>query len=235
MQANSDYTQLLKKLSLKFSDPSLLNEAFTHKSYVNEVEDPAVGSNERLEFLGDAVLELVVTKHLFQDFPDKEEGDLTAMRSALVRGNNLSKVARKLELGQYLILSKGEFNSNGASKGYILANLVEAIIGAIYIDQGMSKAAEFILKHIYTCLPDILEQNAHIDSKTKFQEIAQEKLGITPEYKLSEEFGPDHAKQFTMAVYLNADSIAEGTDSSKQKAEQKAALNALKKKGWIKS
>lgn len=233
MQANSDYTQLLRKLSLKFSDLNLLNEAFTHKSYVNEVEDASVRSNERLEFLGDAVLELVVTKHLFQDFPNKEEGELTAMRSALVRGNNLSEVARKLDLGQYLILSKGEFNSNGQSKGYILANLVEAIIGAIYIDQGMSKAAEFILKHIYSCLPKILEENSHIDSKTRFQEISQEKISITPEYKLSAESGPDHSKQFTMAVFLGDEKIAEGTDSSKQKAEQKAALNALKKKGWI--
>lgn len=233
MQANSDYTQLLRKLSLKFSDDKLITEAFTHKSFVNEVEDPSVKSNERLEFLGDAVLELVVTKHLFQDFPAKEEGELTSMRSALVRGNNLSKVARKLELGQYLILSKGEFNSKGQSKGYILANLVEAIIGAIYVDQGMSKAAEFILKNIYASLPDILANNGHIDSKTKFQEISQEKLGITPEYKLSREFGPDHSKQFTMVVYLETEKLAEGTNSSKQKAEQEAALNALKAKGWL--
>lgn len=234
MQANSDYSELLKKLSLKFNDLQLLQEAFTHKSYVNEVNDPQVKSNERLEYLGDAVLELVVTKHLFQDFPKNEEGDLTAMRSALVRGKNLAKVARELELGQYLILSKGEFNSNGHSKGYILANLVEAIIGAIYLDQGMQKASQFILQNIYSHLPEILEQNAHIDSKTKFQEVSQEKLGITPEYKLIKESGPDHSKQFTMGVFLKDKLIGEGTDSSKQKAEQKAALHGLKEKGWIK-
>jgi ribonuclease-3 len=232
MQANSDYSSLLKKLSLRFNNPDLLNEAFTHKSFVNEVEDPSVRSNERLEFLGDAVLELVITKHIFQDYPDSEEGELTAMRSALVRGKNLSTVARNLELGQYLILSKGEFNSKGQNKGYILANLVEAVIGAIYLDQGMPKAAEFILKNIYAMLPDILAQEAHIDSKTKFQELSQEKLSQTPEYKLIKEFGPDHSKKFTMGAFLNNNLIAEGTDSSKQKAEQIAARNALKEKGW---
>lgn len=232
MQANSDYKSLLKKLSLKFNNPNLLNEAFTHKSYVNEVDDPNVKSNERLEFLGDAVLELVITKHIFQDFPDCEEGELTSMRSALVRGKNLSKVAKNLELGQYLILSKGEFNSKGQNKGYILANLVEAVIGAIYLDQGMAKAAEFILKNIYALLPEILKQNAHIDSKTKFQEVSQEKLSLTPEYKLIKEFGPDHSKKFTMGAFLGDELISEGTDSSKQKAEQIAALNGLKEKGW---
>jgi ribonuclease-3 len=154
------------------------------------------------------------------------------MRSALVRGKNLSTVARNLELGQYLILSKGEFNSKGQNKGYILANLVEAVIGAIYLDQGMPKAAEFILKNIYAMLPDILAQEAHIDSKTKFQELSQEKLSQTPEYKLIKEFGPDHSKKFTMGAFLNNNLIAEGTDSSKQKAEQIAARNALKEKGW---
>ncbi len=233
MQANSDYSSLLKKLSLKFNDLQLLQEAFTHKSFVNEVADPAIKSNERLEFLGDAVLELVVTKHLFQDYPEREEGELTAMRSALVRGKNLSKVARKLELGQYLILSKGEYNSKGQNKGYILANLVEAVIGAIYLDQGMSKASEFILKNIYSDLSEILKIKGHIDSKTRFQEVSQEKLGVTPDYKLIKEFGPDHSKEFTMGVFLNGDLIEEGTDSSKQKAEQKAALRALEKKGWI--
>lgn len=233
MQANSNYQELLQTLNLKFNNLDLLNEAFTHKSYVNEVEGESISSNERLEFLGDAVLELVVTKNLFQDFPDKEEGELTSMRSALVRGRNLSKVARNLKLGPYLILSKGEFNSNGQDKGYILANLVEAIIGAIYLDQGLQEATKFILQNIYTTLDTILQEKSHIDSKTKFQELAQEKLSITPTYELEKSFGPDHSKKFTMGVYLNQEKIAEGDGSSKQKAEQQAALNALQIKKWI--
>ena len=232
MQTNSNYSQLLQNLNIKLSNTELLTQAFTHKSYVNEVSGHKISSNERLEFLGDAILELVVTKQLFLDFPDKEEGELTPIRSALVRGKNLSKIARTLNLGQYLLLSNGEFKTNGQDKGYIIANLVEALIGAIYLDQGLDAASDFIMRFVYSTLPEIMEEKSYIDSKTRFQEIAQEKLNITPTYKLENSFGPDHSKKFTMGVYIEAEKIAEGQGSSKQKAEQDAAFNALKAKNW---
>lgn len=232
MQTNSDYNELLQDLGIKLSNTDLLNQAFTHKSYVNEVSGQQIGSNERLEFLGDAVLELVITKQLFLDFPQKEEGDLTSIRSALVRGKNLSKIARTLKLGQYLLLSKGEHKSNGQDKGYIIANLVEALIGAIYLAQGLEQATSFIIKHVYATLPEIMAEKLYIDSKTMFQELSQEKLNITPTYKLENSFGPDHSKKFSMGVYLDETKIAEGQGSSKQKAEQDAALKALQAKGW---
>lgn len=233
MQLNNDYQSLQQKLKVTIQDTSLLEEAFRHKSFVNESDDSSLKSNERLEFLGDAVLELVVTNALFIQFPEKEEGELTALRSALVRGRNLSQVAKDLQIGEYLILSKGEFNSKGQEKNYILANLVEAVIGSIFIDQGFQKASQFILDNIYSKLPQILEENSHIDAKTKFQEEAQDKLSITPTYKLISESGPDHSKVFKMGVFLEDNLIGEGEGSSKQKAEQAAANSALQNKGWV--
>ncbi len=226
------YKNLQKLIGVKFKDYELLDRAFIHKSYVNEHKKQGIKHNERLEFLGDAVLELVTTDYLFKTNPEKEEGILTNWRSALVKGEQLAKVAEELQLGNYLYLSRGEEKSGGRKKRYLLANVMEAVIGAMYLDRGYKTAQNFINKFILTKLPEILEKGLHIDAKSKFQELSQEKLSITPKYKLISEVGPDHDKKFKMGVYLKDELIAEGTGTSKNNAEQKAALNALKIKGW---
>lgn len=219
-----------KKIGLTFKNSQLLETVFTHKSYVNEARDD-VEHNERLEFLGDAVLELVVTEYLYTNF-DKPEGILTNWRSALVRGKNLAKIARDIDLGSYLRLSKGEERSGGRDKGYILANTFEALIGALYLDQGFQKTKEFITHHVTSYLSEILRQNLHIDAKSYLQEQAQEKVNDTPEYQLISEEGPAHERTFEMGVFINGEMIATGQGSSKQKAEQQAAMQALKELGW---
>lgn len=226
------YQQLEEKISIKFKDLDLIDTAFVHKSYLNENRDKKTEHNERLEFLGDAVLELVVTEFLYKQFPEKNEGELTNWRSALVKGANLAIIAKDLNLGSYLYLSRGEELSNGREKDYILANTVECIIGAIYLDQGYEVSHQFIHKFVIDRLETILEKKLHIDAKSHFQELAQEKLNITPEYRLVSEEGPDHDKTFRMGAYLEEELIADGQGSSKQKAEQDAARNALKAKGW---
>ena len=228
----NNYSQLEEKLGLKFEDCELLDRAFVHKSYVNEHRGEDIRHNERLEFLGDAVLELIATRHLFEHYPNQEEGEMTAYRSALVKGQNLAKVAEELELGQYLKLSKGEEKSGGREKSYILANTVEAVIGAIYLSLGYQAAEKMIEEFIMKELDDIIENGLHIDSKTKFQEICQEKEDITPHYDLIEAEGPDHEKIFTMGAYIGEELISQGTGSSKQKAEDAAAAEALRIKGW---
>lgn len=228
----SDFTKLETVLDINFKDQNLLAHAFVHRSYINEANLSAKESNERLEFLGDSVLELATTNFLFNKYPEYEEGDLTALRASLVRGRNLALVASKLELGEYLKLSKGEENSGGRNKNYILANTTEALIGAIYIDQGYESAEKFILTFILTNLEDILNKGLFMDAKTSFQEMSQEHLNITPEYRLIEESGPDHKKQFKMGVYLDNELIAEGSGSSKQDAEKEAAEKAIEVKNW---
>ncbi|MBP7058003.1 ribonuclease III [Candidatus Gracilibacteria bacterium] len=228
------YAELEDKIGLKFKNSGLLDTAFVHKSYVNEHRDLKQENNERLEFLGDAVLELVTTDYLYGTYPDKGEGVLTNWRSALVKGNHLAETAKELDLGFYLYLSRGEERSGGRKKNYILANTLEALIGAIYLDRGYDAAHNFIDKNILVKLPLILEQGLHIDAKSHFQEISQEELGTTPEYRLIKEEGPDHDKKFTMGAYIGEELIAEGSGSSKQKAEQDAAFNSLKVKGWEK-
>lgn len=226
-----DFETLQKKLEITINDHEIYKRAFIHRSYVNE--NPSVErDNERLEFLGDAVLELVVTEEIFHKYPDKPEGELTAFRSALVRGKTLAMVALDLGLGEHLMLSKGEESSGGREKSYILANLCEAFIGALYIDQGYSEAEKFIKKFILIHLDEIVEKGLHVDPKTFFQEMAQEHEGTTPEYKLVEEKGPDHNKQFIMGVYIGDKLIAEGEGSSKQKAEIAAAEKGLQEMGW---
>lgn len=227
-----DLSILIEKIGLKENDLPLLNQVFVHRSYVNEHKSEKLNSNERLEFLGDAVLELVTTEYLYRNF-DKSEGELTNWRSALVKGPTLAQIAQDLELGKYLKLSKGEEKSGGREKDYLLANTVEALIGYIYLQGGYAKAQLFIHKFILVRLQNILERNLHIDSKSFFQETAQEVLGITPTYDVQKEEGPDHKKTFTMGVFLNGELIATGSGSSKQIAEQDAARNALEKKGWI--
>ncbi len=226
------YKNLLNQLDIQFNDYQLLDLAFIHKSYVNEHHISKVKHNERLEFLGDAVLELIVTKYLYLNYPQKEEGDLTNWRSALVKGQHLAIIANDLGLGVYLYLSKGEERSGGRKKNYILANTVEALIGAIYLDQGYESAENFIVKYITSRLDYILKLGEYVDAKSKFQEKSQEIIGITPDYRFISETGPDHQKEFIMALFIGEEKIAEGKGSSKQKAEQQAAINGLKVKGW---
>jgi ribonuclease III len=224
--------EIEKKVNISFKDKNILKEAFVHKSYINENRNLNLSHNERLEFLGDAVLELVATKHIFEKYPDKDEGKMTAFRSALVQGKHLAEVSKELGLGIFLLLSRGEEKSGGREKNYILANLLEALIGAVYLDQGYDSAENFIKTHILTHLDKIISEGQHIDAKSKFQEIAQEKENTTPNYKLLEESGPDHDKIFTMGIFIGKNLIAKGTGSSKQKAELSSAENALKVKGW---
>lgn len=222
-------TELERKLNLKFKKKDLLKQALVHRSYINEHSDFHLNNNERLEFLGDAVLELIVTKFLYKKF-DKPEGKLTSFRSSLVNTKALAETARQLKIAQYLYLSKGESKSKGKSKEVILANTFEAITGAIYLDQGFRAAETFIHLHLLPRLDIILRHQLYKDPKSSFQEITQGKLKITPVYKVLKESGPDHNKKFVVGIYLQDKKIATGVGKSKQEAEVSAAGNALKKK-----
>lgn len=227
-----DLPTLERKIRIKFKNPSLLKTAFVHTSYVNEHRGEVREHNERLEFLGDAVLELVTTEFLYATFPEMDEGALTSFRSALVKGKHLADVARGLGLGNYLFLSHGEERGGGREKSFLLANTIEALIGAIYLDRGFSVAHKFIDRFILTNLGDILKRGLHVDAKSKFQEMSQEKLGTTPTYRVLAESGPDHDKTFEVGAFLGEDFVAKGSGSSKQKAEQDAAVQALREKKW---
>jgi len=227
-----DFSQLEKKFKINFKNQDLLRQAFVHRSYINENPDFKLPHNERLEFLGDAVLELVVTEYLYQDYPNPE-GELTNWRASLVNSQMLAKLAKKLDIEKYLYLSKGESkDTNSKARNYILANSVEALIGAIHLDQGYNVAKKFIAAFLLPELPNILSNQLYLDPKSKFQEIAQDKIGITPSYKVLKESGPDHAKKFQVGVYLNEELVATSTGSSKQEAQVKAAAKALEKKKW---
>ncbi|MEX2014298.1 MAG: ribonuclease III [Parcubacteria group bacterium] len=215
-----------------FKDKSLLKRAFTHRSYINENRASGLAHNERLEFLGDAVLELVITDYLYGRLKDSSEGEMTALRSALVNAETCSKVAQALDANDFLLLSKGEAKDTGRARQYILANTLEAIIGAIYLDQEYDGAKKFILAHIAPLIEDILKDGDWIDAKSLFQEKAQEYTGMTPAYKTIREAGPDHAKRFTVSVTVGSESYGQGEGESKQDAEQKAARQALLAKGW---
>ena len=228
-----NFSILEKKLELNFKNKDLLIEAFCHRSYLNEHPEFHLSHNERLEFLGDAVLELVVTEYLYKKYPEKNEGELTSWRAALVNAKTLGNLANELGLDEFLLLSKGEEKEKGKAKLYILANTVEALIGAIYLDQGYEVVRNFIEKNlIERKLPEIIEKGLFKDSKTRFQEEAQERVKITPTYKVLEEWGPDHDKHFVVGVFLKDELVAKGEGSSKQEAEEDAANNALKIKGW---
>jgi ribonuclease-3 len=225
-----NFEKLEQRLDIKFNNNDLIETAFTHRSYLNEHKN-VLEHNERLEFLGDAVLELIVTEYLYKNF-QAAEGDLTNWRSALVKRETLAQVAREVELQEYLKLSKGEDLSGGRNKDYILANTVEALIGAMYLDLGYETVRKFLDKQLLVKLQLILDKGLHIDSKSSFQEESQSIVGITPEYKLLKEEGPDHEKTFTIGVFLKENLIAEGSGSSKQAAEQNAAEAGLKKNKW---
>lgn len=227
-----DFSLLEKKLDLKFKNKDFLIQALVHRSYLNENPNFYLPHNERLEFLGDAVLELAVTGYLYRNYPQKPEGELTNWRAALVNAKILSEISKDLGLNDFLLLSKGEQKELGKARQYILANVLEALIGSIYLDRGYGTAEEFIGKNIIIKLPDIIEKGLFRDTKSCFQEEAQERVGITPNYKVLEEWGPDHVKHFIIGVFLGEESVAKGEGSSKQEAEEKAAKNALTVKNW---
>lgn len=227
-----EVTQLEKIIGFKFDNHDLLVQAVVHRSYLNEHIDFKLDHNERLEFLGDAVLELAVTEYLYENYPNSE-GELTNWRASLVNGDSLAEVGKKLGIEDFILMSRGESrDKNSKARMYILANAMEAIIGAIYLEHGFSSAKKFILKNIIIKLEDIIKKKLYIDPKSNFQEKAQEKKGITPSYKMISSQGPDHAKVFRVGVYLDKELIATGEGSSKQEAQIQAAKNALVKKKW---
>ncbi len=228
-----DFSAFEKKAGLSFNDKALLKQAFTHRSYLNENRALKIEHNERLEFLGDAVLELIVTDYLFNKYPEKPEGELTALRSALVNSNTLSAVATTLNINDYLLLSRGEAKDTGRARVYILANTFEALLGAIYLDKGYDATKEFIAQYIFPLIEEVIEKGTHIDAKSRFQEKAQEETGITPSYRTTKETGPDHDKHFTVGVFLGNTQVVTGEGSSKQEAEQDAAKKGLEEKGWL--
>ncbi|MEI6190897.1 MAG: ribonuclease III [bacterium] len=232
-KTNPDFAKFEETSGITFKNKELLRRAFTHRSYLNENRDTESSHNERLEFLGDAVLELMVTEYLFEKYPDSNEGDLTAYRASLVNAITLSEAAQKINVNDFLLLSKGETKDTGKARQYILANTMEAIIGAIYLDQGYDSAKYFISKNLFHLIDKIVAEKSWIDAKSKFQEKAQEKESLTPMYKSLKEEGPDHDKKFTIGVYLDKELVAEGVGMSKQEAEQEAARKALEVKGWL--
>lgn len=223
--------ELEDHIGTRFNNHDLLLQALTHRSYINERPKWHLDHNERLEFLGDAVLELVVTEYLYNTYPNPE-GELTNWRAALVNSVMLAKISSKFDLNSYVLLSRGEARDTGRARQYILANAVEAIIGAIYLDQGYESCDLFIKKFILDELKNVLESGSYKDYKSLFQEQSQERVGITPTYEVLKEWGPDHAKHFHVGVFLEKELIGEGDGPSKQDAQQVAAEDALKQKGW---
>lgn len=227
-----DFSPFEKKIAVSFADTDLLRTAFTHRSYLNEHRQAGWEHNERLEFLGDAVLELVVTEFLYKKYPTKPEGDLTLYRSALVNAVTLAGIAEGLGMNDFMLLSRGEKKDTGRAREVILANAIEALIGALYLDGGYERARDFITRFVLPLTDRLVAEGKWLDAKSKFQEKAQEAVGITPAYETVKEAGPDHDKHFTVVVFLGKERVAEGEGKSKQEAEQAAAAEALKTKGW---
>lgn len=226
---------LAKKLEVKFNDINLLKQAVTHRSYLNENRGYKLEHNERLEFLGDAVLELVVTEYLYKNFPKNPEGEMTNWRAALVNGEMLSRIAKRIGVEEFLLMSRGEAKDTGRARAYLLANAFEAITGAMYLDQGekgYEVCQEFIMKNVVSELAEIIENKSYMDPKSRFQEEAQDKSGVTPSYRVMGESGPDHDKKFVVGVYLDEELVAEGEGNSKQEAQRNAAEKGLERKGW---
>jgi len=231
-ELNTDLNKLQKIVGATFSDLNLLRSAVTHRSYLNEHKEVTWDHNERLEFLGDAVLELVVTDFLYKKYPEKPEGELTAIRAALVNTVSLAAASEQLGVNEFLMMSKGEAKDMGRARQYILANTFEACIGALYMDQGYDVATQFIATHLFPKTEGIVKDRLWQDGKSRFQELAQEHTGVTPTYETVAQEGPDHDRVFTVGVYLRKEKVAEGTGRSKQEAEQEAARKAVEAKGW---
>ena len=228
-----DFAQFEKQIGITFTNKDLLTQAFVHRSFINEKAGRGLKHNERLEFLGDAVLELAVTDFLYKKFTDEPEGMLTAYRAAMVNTLSLARAAKNLNLETYLLLSKGERMDSNKGREHILANTFEALVGALYMDGGFEKARGFIENSLFDYIDEIVEQKLYKDAKSYFQEIAQEKQKVTPHYELVDAIGPDHDKEFVMGVFLEDKKIAEGKGYSKQKAESQAARAGLEKLGWL--
>jgi len=227
-----DFSAFEERIGVIFENKLLLQEAFTHRSFINENPNNKTGHNERLEFLGDAVLELAVTRFLFEKYPNVPEGILTAYRSSLVNTTSISEAATEMGAGEFLLLSKGESKDTGKARAHIMANLFEALTGAIYLDQGYDTAQKFIEKALFHKIEKIIAAAAYRDAKSSIQEKAQEILKVTPVYKVISESGPDHDKEFVMGIYFADELAGEGKGHSKQEAQQSAALNAMEKRGW---
>ncbi len=228
-----DLGKLEDILGVVFQDKEHLLTAITHRSYLNEHREAKQNHNERYEFLGDAILELVVTDFLFHKYPEKPEGDLTAIRAALVNTVSLSDVATGIGVNDFLLLSKGEERDTGRARQYILANTFEALIGAIYLDQGYDVAKEFVGSYLFDKTERIVEKRLWQDAKSRFQELAQEHVSVTPSYETLSQTGPDHDRIFTVGAFLGKEKIAEGKGRSKQEAEQAAAEKAIETKQWL--
>lgn len=227
-----EVAEFAKSIGVKFNDLTILRQAFTHRSYLNEHRGEVSVHNERLEFLGDAVLELISTHFLYEKFPEKTEGELTAYRAALVNAVTLAEIASQIGMNEFLLLSRGEAKDQGRARSILLANAIEALIGAIYLDQGYEAAHEFISKYIFPKVEEIVNKKLWRDPKSTLQEKAQDSEGVTPYYSVVRETGPDHDKQFIVGVYVKDMLLAQGMGKSKQEAEQDAARNALEEKGW---
>ncbi len=227
-----DFSNLEERIGITFNNKDLLAQALCHRSFLNENPNFYLGHNERLEFLGDAVLELIVTENLYVQYPNKTEGDLTSWRAALVNTKILSEASKELDLSDFLLLSRGELKEAGRSKQSILANTFEALIGAIYLDGGYDLCKKFTESHLMPRLTEIIKLGLFKDAKSKLQEESQSRESITPCYKVLEEWGPDHKKTFRVGVFIGNELVADGKGLSKQESEEEAAKNALTAKGW---
>lgn len=228
----TDFSKFEKQIGYAFRNRELLTQAFTHRSYLNENRRPGAEHNERLEFLGDAVLELAVTEFLYTKYPESPEGDLTAYRAALVNTISISEAAISLGMNDFLLLSRGEARDTGRARSIILANAFEAVIGALYLDAGYTTARDFIAAQLFHKTEDVVAKKLWQDAKSRFQQVAQEKFGITPSYRVADQSGPDHDRKFVVGAYIGEEKIAMGEGKSKQEAEQDAAQKAIEAKGW---
>jgi len=226
-----DQKELEKILGVKINNTDIYLSAFTHRSYLNENRSFALPHNERLEFLGDAVLELAATEYLYKNYPHPE-GELTNFRSALVNYKMLSDIAKRLGFENFLLMSRGEAKDMGRARQVILANCIEAVLGAMYLDAGYQTTTNFIAREVLIELPKIIEGETYLDPKSRLQEMVQEKRGITPTYSVISESGPDHNKQFIVGAYVGEKEVGQGTGPSKQEAELDAAKDALKKNNF---
>ncbi len=227
-----DFSEFAKKINVVFNDEAILRQAFTHRSYLNEHRDEDLTHNERVEFLGDAVLELASTRFLYDKFPNNTEGELTAFRAALVNATTLGDIGWALGMNDYLLLSRGEAKDTGHARLILIANAIEALIGAIYLDLGYDAADRFIAENIFTKIDEIVKERLWQDAKSAFQERAQELEGATPSYSVIREVGPDHEKVFIVGAYVRGMLVSQGEGRSKQDAEQSAARAGLDIKGW---
>lgn len=228
-------SELERRLGVVFRDKDLLKQALTHRSYLNENREWPLGSYERLEFLGDSVLELVVSEFVFRRYPNKPEGELTRHRAALVNGATNAAAGIALGINECLLLSRGEAKDTGRARELIIADVFEAIIGAIYLDQGYPVAENFVTRCVLSIAERIINSGFLKDTKSRLQELVQERLKLTPAYRVLEETGPDHKKQFLVGVFFGEDLVAKGAGTSKKLAEEKAAQAALASKGWIRA